>query len=147
MNTRHDSLPYHLKPKEVYFAWLGILLLWLASLTSCSLMREQIPTQTPATNSPLRVTPDQIARAMQEDHFYSDYGQNQLLVQGTISSLDRQNNDLTITLSTTVATAVLCDLGNLGASLKPGEAITVTARADQALRQPSAVMLKNCSIR
>jgi hypothetical protein len=92
------------------------------------------------------VTADDIARAMQEDHFFSDYDQDTLLVRGTVGSVTRQNNDLLVELDTSIETYVLCDLGTASPKLQAGDTITVTARGADAQRASSAVLLMNCHI-
>ena len=125
-------------------ASLCILMLLLFSLTACNLFREQIAASTPAPESILHVTADQIAHSMQEEYFFSDYGPYTLLVQGTISSVNPQGAGQRVELSTSVDTTVLCDLGNRSAVLHVGEPITVAAPAAEVQRADSAVLLANC---
>ncbi len=146
MKTRHPDTQNVVVRGIRRLAWLGGLGLVLVGSTACAALRENIPTPTPAPASLMHVTADQIAQAMHEDHFYSDYGNNVLVILGTVLSVNQQNNDLTVTLNTTPPTGVVCDLGKSTTLLEAGDAVTVTARADQALREPDAVLLKNCSI-
>lgn len=117
------------------------LLLGAFALAGCGLLRQPIQTPTPA---PLRVTADEIARAMQEDHFFSDYGHNVLLVDGKVAAVTHQGSATILTLATAIDTKVQCDLGSSPAAVQPGDAVTVQSAEGQ--RQPSAVLLVNCTL-
>jgi hypothetical protein len=93
-----------------------------------------------------RVTPSQIANAMQGDYFFSSYRENTLIVQGTVLSVDRSNNDLVVSLVSSSKFKALCDFGNSSPNIKAGETITVLSEGAQAERQSNAVMLKDCVI-
>jgi hypothetical protein len=124
---------------------LAAMLLFLAVLPACGLLRQ--PVQKPAGSPPTaQVTADEIARAMQEDHFFSDYRLTTLVVQGTVASVDHQGKDRVVTLGTSIPTHVLCDLGVQPYNGKKGDAITVQSPSSGAERAPSAVLLKNCQI-
>lgn len=51
--------------------------------------------------SVVQVSSDQGAQAVQKDRFFSDYRNIILMVQGTVSSVSWQNNDLIVELGTT----------------------------------------------
>jgi len=112
------------------------------------------PTSAPAsaaaiTSPPsptVAVTADEIAAAMQEDRFFTDYGQALLVVRGTVKSVDEQGNDQLIELGTNLTTSVLCVVGSRSVHVRVGESLSVTARAQDAQRQRSAVMLQGCRI-
>ena len=136
----------HKKPSTAHIGLLLVGLLLMASgLPACSIFRQQVAEPT-ITLPVVHVTADQIAIAMQEDHFFSDYRSETLLVQGTISTVSQQGSSTTVVLSTSVATAVLCDLGTQTTALHAGDAITVSAQSDAAQRADNAIVLKNCSI-
>jgi hypothetical protein len=128
-------------------ARVGVILLGVIYLAACSALREprRIPPLT-ATPAIVQVTADEIAQAMQEDRFFSDYGQNTLLVRGVLASLYWQNNVHVAALSTSIQTTVLCDLGSATTSVRPGNTITITAPAADAQRASFAVMLRNCKV-
>jgi len=91
----------------------------------------------------------QLAEAMQGDHFYSDFPTTMLLMQGTVNSINRQNNDTVVEFMTASSPSILpkvsCDLGNKQVSVKVGDAITVLSVAYDALRKNTAdVFLQNC---
>jgi len=96
------------------------------------------------TMSVKRVNPTQIAEAMKGDHFYSDYRENSLLVSGTVSTISKNNGDVTVGFDTTSSFRVLCDFDNTTASFHSGDNITALSEGGSAQRQPSAVLLKNC---
>ncbi len=123
---------------------VGAALLLLLALAGCGLLRE--PTPTPAPPKVVRVTADQVARAMQQDEFYSDYRGAVLLVQGTVAGVSRQGGDSILELTTSEPTKVLCDLGNRASPATAGDAVTVQARAADARREPSAVVLTGCTV-
>jgi hypothetical protein len=96
----------------------------------------------------LQVTADQVAQSMQQDAFFSTYGLNTLIITGTVSSIDRQANDLIVELKTSVPTRVLCDLGNQSSSVHVGDVmavISVLPNRDVA-RQGSDMLIKNCTV-
>jgi len=128
---------------------LGIICLLFTSLAACGGLREPQPAAQPNPILPIvHVTSDQIARAMQEDRFFAVYGQTTLLIQGTVLSVNQQGNDLVVALDTSLSIKVLCDIGSQSAAVHVGDTITVKSAYPErdASRQPSAVMLKNCSI-
>ena len=111
------------------------------------MLREPRRTAPPtATPTIVQVTADEIAQAMYEDHFFSDYGQNTLRVHGVLASLYWQDNIHIAALSTSIQTTVLCDLGTASTTVRPGNTITVTAPAADAQRASFAVMLRNCKV-
>lgn len=94
-----------------------------------------------------RVTATEIANAMRDDRFYSDFGQSTLLVEGTVSSLSRRGSDVIAEFKTDSSFQALCDLGS-GSSSRPqvGKRITLIAEGARADRQPSAVFLRDCVV-
>ncbi len=138
---------------KIFSFKLVILVGLLVILSGCGLLREPRPTvqsiPTPNPTFPVvRVTADQAARAMEQDRFFSDYGQTTLLIQGTVFSVKRQDTDLIIGLDTSVPTKVMCDLGAYLGIVRVGANVTIQSAYPQqdASRQPSAVMIKNCTI-
>jgi hypothetical protein len=126
---------------------IGLLLLLLAggwALAACGLLRQQVATPTPQI---LHVTADEIALAMQEDHFYSDYDPYSLMVQAKVTDVRQENQETVLEMATQIETKVLCDFGSQAPKAKPGDSIEVfSPHASQAQRQPSAVLLADCSI-
>ncbi len=121
-----------------------LLLAGFGALSSCGLLRQPVPTPTPQI---LHVTADEIALAMQEDHFYSDYDPYTLVVQGVVTDVRLENKDYILEMATQIDTKVLCDFGSQAPDAKTGDLIEVpTPHARQAQRQPNAVLLVECSI-
>jgi len=140
---------HFIKQNSLRAAHMSLLLAGLfvvaSGLAACSLFRQTVSEATP-TPLTAQVTADQIAIAMQEDHFFSDYRSETLFVQGTIASVSQQGGSTTVVLSTSVATAVWCDLGAQTTALHAGDAVTVSAPSAAAQRANNAVLLKNCTI-
>lgn len=126
---------------------IGLLVLWLSiftGLSACGLLRQQVPTPTPQV---LHVTADEVALAMQEDHFYSDYNPYSLIVQGVVADVRQENQHYILEMATQIDTKVRCDFGSQAPDAKPGESIEIiTPHANQAQRQPNAVLLVDCAI-
>lgn len=125
---------------------LRIILLLAGSytLSGCGLLRQQVATPTPQVK---QVTADEIALAMQEDHFYSDYNPYALEVQGVVMDVRQANNDYILELATQIDTKVLCDFGSQAPNAKKGASVVVySPDAHAAQRQNNAVLLVDCSI-
>ncbi len=131
----------------------GSMIVLVVSLAGCDLLREPQVSAPPNATLPIilpttHLTADEVARAMQEDRFFADYGNNTLLIEGKALSVNRQENDLIVTLDTSVEIKVLCDIGNHSSSVQVGDTVTIKSdlpRRD-ASRQTSAVLFKNCTI-
>ena len=84
---------------------------------------------------------------MQDDRFFSDYGQTTvLLIQGAVRTISAQGNETVIELVTSEPTRVLCDVGNEMPSFPEGDTATFRAMSGDAQRSGAAVMFKNCAI-
>jgi len=90
------------------------------------------------------ITPTQAANAMKNDNFYSNYNENTLEIHGVVASITDNNNDFVIGLTANSSYKTYCDLGRTPSNLQKGNRVTVLAEGPTAVRQPSAVMLKNC---
>ncbi len=139
--------------RPLFLFRIAIVLLLLAILAACQYLREPNPAAPPvASPNPafpvVHLTADEAAQAMEQDRFFSTYGQSTLLIQGTVSATRRQDADLFVTLGTTVPTKVICDLPNYLGIVRVGDTVTVQAAYPQrdASRQGSTVMIKNCAI-
>lgn len=126
---------------------LMILLPLVAGLLAgCGLFRELVPVATPGPETILRISADQAAQAMQEDHFFYDYNPYTLLVQGSLAALTPQGTGTRLELKTSLPTKVLCDLQDHPAGLQIGDVLTISAPAAQAQRANGAVLFKPCEI-
>lgn len=93
-----------------------------------------------------RVGPEQLATAMQQDHFYSTYSQSTLLVTGTIESVSKQGNHLVATFKTSASFKAQCDLGGNDQNLPTNREITLITEGGTALRLSNAILLTNCTL-
>jgi hypothetical protein len=121
-------------------------ILVLICLSACGLLREPLPT--PQPTSVVQVSADQVAQAMDDDHFYAAYGQTTLLIQGTVAAIDPQPEHFILTLATSGSTQVLCDLGSQVAAIKVGDSVTVRSADPEkdVARQDAGVLIRNCTI-
>jgi hypothetical protein len=106
-----------------------------------------MPAAAPPSATPMivRITSDDVARAMAGDHFYSDYGQAILAITGRIGDVTVTGNDSRIALATATAAVVICE--TFGApDVKAGDIIQVRVRATDALRDDAGVLLRSCEI-
>lgn len=127
-------------------AGFAVFVVQIYALAGCSLFREPSPTPRPTTVA--QVTADDVAQAMDNDAFYSTYGQTTLLIRGTVAALDPQPGHFTVTLATSVRTQVLCDLGGQAPPIKVGDVITVRSAdpGNDVSRQDAAVLIHNCAL-
>jgi hypothetical protein len=93
-----------------------------------------------------RATPHELAEAMKQDHFFSDYRQSALLVTGTIASVVGGKDHLIVAFKTGSTYGASCDLGALPAARRVGETFTVLAVGQAAERLPAGVRLHGCVI-
>ena len=92
-----------------------------------------------------RVTPSQVSAAMSADHFYSDYGESTLLVTGTAASITRSGSGAIVTFATGSPFKTLCDFASYTGRNRMGDSIKAISEGALAERQPSAVLLKDCT--
>ena len=93
-----------------------------------------------------RVSPEQLATAMQQDRFYSTYRENTLLVTGTITSVEKQGNNLVATFKTSASFKAQCDLGGNDQNLPTDREVTLITEGATARRLPNAVLLTDCTL-
>lgn len=104
------------------------------------------PTASPSGSpSILRVTADDVARAMGEDRFFSDYGGRILVISGTIGDLQLSGTNARIALLTTTSAVVICETFGEPA-VQPGDTIQVRARASDGVKDASGVLLRSCEL-
>jgi len=83
---------------------------------------------------------------MADDSFFSDYRNEALLVRGTVSSVETASGATLVTLSTGLATAVVCDLGERATTIRAGDSITVLVNSSDVKRLPDEVLLSPCAV-
>jgi hypothetical protein len=96
--------------------------------------------------SVMRATPHQLAEAMKQDRFFSDYRQSALLVTGTIASVTQGDGHLLVAFKTGSTYGTACDLGALTAAPRVGQTFTVLTVGQAAERLPAGVLLHDCVI-
>lgn len=87
------------------------------------------------------------ARAMQEDHFFSDYGDKILVVHGTVMAVQGAGKGRQISLRTDSAFGLTCAITGAPPGLPTsGAAVTLVAPGGSAQRQPASVALPDCRV-
>ncbi len=122
--------------------WAGAAAAALSLLAGCDTLRgTPIPTPTPTV---VQVTAQQIAQAMQEDHFFSDYRGDILRVRGMVDEVAQSGGETVVTLSTTIPTVVRCHVTGDVPALTAG--VEVTVESPEGQREDGAVGLLRCRI-
>jgi hypothetical protein len=93
-----------------------------------------------------RATPHELAEAMRQDRFFSDYRKSALLVSGTVASVGRRGGQLIVGFQTDSAYGASCDLRTATVAPRVGETFTVVTAGQAAERLPSAVLLYDCVV-
>jgi hypothetical protein len=88
------------------------------------------------------------ARAMQDDHFYSDYGDKVLVVQGTVAEVQSTAGGPQAALRTDAAFGLTCTITGpeAGPQLSVGAVVSFVAIGGTAQREPSSVSLPDCRL-
>ena len=86
------------------------------------------------------------ARAMQDDHFYSDYGDKVLVVRGTVVKVQGVPGGREISLHTDTAFGLTCVITSSapGPQLSVGKVVGFVAIGARAHRESSSVRLPDC---
>lgn len=86
------------------------------------------------------------ARAMQDDHFYSDYEGKVLVIHGTVASIQTTSGGRQITLRTDSTFGLTCATAGPAEAAQPsvGSVVSLIAIGGNAVREPSAVLLPVC---
>lgn len=93
-----------------------------------------------------RATPHELAEAMRQDRFFSDYRKSALLVSGTVASVGRRDGHLIVGLRTGSSYGASCDLGTASVAPHVGETLTVLTVGQAAERLPGGVLLRGCVV-
>jgi len=93
-----------------------------------------------------RVTPDQLANAMAQDHFYADYRADTLVVSGRASAVDRKGAGALVTFQTAPAQSASCQFDTAMSNLTVGQTITAVSEGARAERAGSGVRLQGCAL-
>jgi hypothetical protein len=121
----------------------------LALAVGCRLSRPASPAASPAPDAVVTtVTADDVARAMQEDRFFAQYGQTPLRIDGTVLAVTKDGNGRGVELNTSVSTKVWCDTASMTPAIEVGSTLTVLSmnpRSD-ASRDGPAIRIANCIV-
>lgn len=90
-----------------------------------------------------RVTAAQLADAMQQDNFYSSYGNSALLFSAKVLAVRQSNNASLVKFATNRPYSVTCQFPSTQ-PVKPGQTISVVAPGGNADRQKTGVLLHDC---
>lgn len=120
-----------------------LLVIWLSG---CSLSALRQPAPTPLIHPSVNVSARTIAKAMQEDSFFSQYGQDVLNVDGVVAGVTAGSGagESRIQLVTYLPMKVICVTTADTSQIKTGD--TIVVRSANAARGDSAVILNQCTI-
>jgi len=93
-----------------------------------------------------QASPDQLANAMRNDQFYSDYRKSSLVVRGVVASVGKTGPHTIINFKTASRFGASCSASAPAATVRRGSTITVLAEGEEAERLTSAVRLIHCVI-
>jgi len=82
------------------------------------------------------------AQAMQDDHFYSDYGDKVLVVHGSVANVQSTTGGRQVALRTNTAFGLTCP--SAGPQPSVGTVVSLVAIGGNAQREPSSVNLPDC---
>lgn len=91
-----------------------------------------------------QVTPNQLANAMKDDHFWVSYREDTLLVSGKVMSVTHTGNDTIIGFKTDTSYGAQCNFTNAQEPVLVGQTIKILSIANTAERLQSGVQLNNC---
>ena len=86
------------------------------------------------------------ARAMQDDHFYSDFADKVLVVHGTVASVASQGPGAQIVLQTNSAFTVHCRAIGNPPLPRRGDPVNLLVVGANAQREPFAVAFPSCRL-
>lgn len=91
----------------------------------------------------VKVSPTQLADAMQRDGFYRQYGDAAVLFTGKVVNIQQKNSVTVTTFATSSTYALECQFNGEG-QIKVGDTLSVAAPGGSAERLPKAVLLHDC---
>jgi len=88
------------------------------------------------------------AQAMQDDHFYSDYGDKVLVIRGAVANVQGAPGGQQVALRTDGAFGLTCmmTVPASGPELTVGAVVSLVAVGGTAQREPSSVNLPDCRL-
>lgn len=93
-----------------------------------------------------RVTPTQVAEAMKNDRFFSDYRMAVLIMHGTVESVYTNEKKSIVRFETNSSFSTSCSFDKTPRSLLPGTSITVISVGADATRLSHGAQLDQCII-
>lgn len=91
-----------------------------------------------------QITPTQAANAMKDDHFWSSYRENTLLITGDVISVAKSSNNTIVNFKTDSSYGAECSFANFSGTINKGQPIKVVTIANAAERESLGVKLNNC---
>jgi hypothetical protein len=91
-----------------------------------------------------QVTPTQLANAMQQDSFYSDFRENTVIFNGQVTKVTPNGSGVQASIKTSSTYSLACDMP--ANKVKAGIIYRFASEAYQAERQSSGVLLPNCYV-
>jgi len=91
-----------------------------------------------------QITPTQAANAMKDDHFWSSYRENTLLITGDVTAVVKSGDNTIVSFKTNSAYGAECSFTNFSGMITKNQTIKVMTIANAAEREPSGVKLNNC---
>jgi hypothetical protein len=129
--------------------WFVVLAAAPATVVAAAVASWMLGRQHALTNLAfLDVSASAAARAMQDDHFYSDYGDKVLVVEGTVATVESAAGGPHVALRTDTAFGLTCTVSGPagGSQLSVGAVVSLVAIGGTAQREPSSVNLPDCRI-
>lgn len=93
-----------------------------------------------------RVTPTQVAEAMKNDRFFSNYRTAVLIMHGTVESVNTNEKRSIVRFETNSSFSTSCSFDRAPRLVHPGTSITVVSMGADATRQPHGAQLDQCII-
>ncbi len=91
-----------------------------------------------------QISPTQAANAMKDDHFWSSYRQDTLLISGVVSTVVHGGGSTVVSFNTDSPYGVQCSFANISHVPAVGQTIRVLTVAESADRLNAGVGLNNC---
>jgi hypothetical protein len=127
--------------------WFVVLAIGFATVIVAAVASWMLGRQHSLTNLAfVDVSASTAARAMQDDHFYSDYGDKVLVVHGTVANVQNTTGGRRIALRTDATFGLTCLIPSPAAGPQPtvGANVSVVALGGSAQRESSSVDLPDC---
>ncbi len=127
--------------------WFVVLAVGMATVVVAAVASWMLGRQHSVTNLAfVDVSASTAARAMQDDHFYSDYGNKVLVVHGTVANVQDANGGRRVALRTDATFGLTCMITSPAAGPPPtvGTIVSFVAIGGSAQRESSSVDLPDC---